>query len=81
MSNRNFTICLWFSDEAETAAKFYTSIFKDGKIGKLQRYGKEGFEFHQRPEGSVMTVNFVANGQKFIALNGGPLLRSQYLLD
>ena len=70
-----FTICLWFDNQAEEAAKFYTSIFKDGKIGKTQRYGKEGFEFHQRPEGSVMTVDFDANGLKFTALNGGPIFQ------
>lgn len=69
---RPFVICLWFDKEAEEAAKFYTSIFKDGKIGFIGRYSKEGFEFHQKPEGSVMSVEFEANGQKFIALNGGP---------
>lgn len=72
MSTNNFTLCLWFNSEAEDAAKFYTSVFSDGKIGKIRRYGKEGFEFHQRPEGSVMTIEFVANGLQFIALNGGP---------
>lgn len=72
MSKHPFTICLWFNNEAEEAAKFYTSIFKDGKIGKIHRYGKEGFEFHHRPEGSVMTVDFEVNGQKFQGLNGGP---------
>lgn len=72
MKTRPFTLCLWFNNEAEEAAKFYTSIFKDGKIGKIQRYGKEGFEFHHKPEGSVMTVDFTANGLDFVALNGGP---------
>lgn len=75
MSTHKFTICLWLDNEAEEAAKFYTSIFKDGKIGKISRYGKEGFEFHRRPEGSVMTVDFTANGQQFQALNGGPLFK------
>lgn len=75
MKTHPFTICLWFDSQAEEAAKFYTSIFKDGKIGKIQRYGKEGFEYHQRPEGSVMTVDFEANGLKFCALNGGPLFK------
>jgi predicted 3-demethylubiquinone-9 3-methyltransferase (glyoxalase superfamily) len=75
MSTNKFTTCLWFDKEGEEAAKFYTSIFKDGKIGKIARYGKEGFEYHQRPEGSVMTVDFEINGQKFIALNGGPLFK------
>lgn len=72
MNTHEFTLCLWFENEAEEAAQFYTSIFKDGKIGKVQRYGKEGYEFHKRPEGSVMTVDFEANGLKFQALNGGP---------
>ncbi len=75
MTTHPLTLCLWFDDQAEEAAKFYTSIFKDGKIGKIHRYGKEGFEYHQRPEGSVMTVDFVANGQNFQALNGGPLFQ------
>lgn len=75
MSTHKFNVCLWFNNEAEEAAKFYTSIFKDGKIKKIQRYGKEGFEFHQQPEGSVMTVEFKANGLNFTALNGGPLFK------
>lgn len=70
-----FIISLWFDKEAEEAAKFYTSVFKDGKIGKYAYYGKEGFEHHGRPEGSVMTVNFRANGQEFVALNGGPIFQ------
>lgn len=70
-----FTICLWFDTQAEDAAKFYTSIFKDGKIGDIARFGKEGFEYHQKPEGSVLSVEFEANGQKFIAVNGGPQFR------
>lgn len=69
---RPFTICLWFDTQAEEAAKFYTSIFKDGKIGNISRFGKEGFEFHQKPAGSVLTVEFEVNGQQFVALNGGP---------
>lgn len=73
MSTSKFTLCLWFDNEAEEAAKFYASVFKDGKIGRTRYYGKEGQEFHRRPEGSVMTVEFEANGLNFIALNGGPL--------
>lgn len=72
MKTRPFTFCLWFDTQAEEAARFYTAIFPDGKVGQVQRYGKEGFEFHQRPEGSVMTVDFEANGLRFQALNGGP---------
>jgi predicted 3-demethylubiquinone-9 3-methyltransferase (glyoxalase superfamily) len=64
--------CLWFDTQAEDAAKFYVSVFKNSKVGKISRYGKEGFEVHGRPAGSVMTVEFAIEGQKFLALNGGP---------
>ena len=67
------TICLWFDNQAEEAAKFYTSIFRNSKIESISRYGKEGFEIHGMKEGTVMTVNFVINGQSFTALNGGPI--------
>lgn len=63
---------LWFNDEAEDAAKFYTSIFKNSSIGKISRYGKAGFEFHKKPEGTAMTVEFKIEGQTFVLLNGGP---------
>jgi predicted 3-demethylubiquinone-9 3-methyltransferase (glyoxalase superfamily) len=67
--------CLWFDDQGEEAAKFYTSIFKDSKIGDVSRYGKEGYEIHGREEGTVMTVEFEIEGQKFLALNGGPIFK------
>ena len=66
---------LWFDSEAEEAAKFYVSIFKNARIGHIACFGKEGFEFHGRPEGSVMTVNFWIEDMEFIALNGGPLFK------
>src|ERR1700720_3176531 len=66
------TPCLWFDSEAEEAAKFYASIFKNSKIGKISRYGKEGFEIHGKKAGTVMTVEFEIEGQEFVALNGGP---------
>ena len=72
---QSLTPCLWFDDQAEKAVKFYTSIFKKSKIGKIARYGKEGFEIHGRPSGSVMTLEFELNGQKFTALNGGPVFK------
>jgi predicted 3-demethylubiquinone-9 3-methyltransferase (glyoxalase superfamily) len=72
---KNITPCLWFDDQAEEAASFYVSIFKDSEIRKITRYGKEGFEIHGRPEGSVMTVEFTLNGQVFTALNGGPYFK------
>jgi predicted 3-demethylubiquinone-9 3-methyltransferase (glyoxalase superfamily) len=64
--------CLWFDDEAEEAARLYTSIFPDSRIVRITRYGKEGHEHHGRPEGSVMTVDFELDGQPMTALNGGP---------
>src|SRR6476661_11084448 len=67
--------CLWFDDQGEEAAKFYTSIFKDSKIGDVTRYGKEGYEIHGREEGTIMTVEFEIEGQKFLALNGGPIFK------
>ena len=66
---------LWFDQQAEVAAQFYTTVFKNSKIGKVSRYGKEGFEIHGRPEGSVMTVSFTLEGQPFLALNGGPVFQ------
>ena len=63
---------LWFADKAEEAAKFYTSIFKNSKIGNIARYGDAGAQVSGRAKGSVMTVEFQLDGQKFVALNGGP---------
>src|SRR3954470_4874867 len=67
--------CLWFDDQAEQAAKFYTSIFKDSKIHKTSHYTEAGREAHGRPPGSVMTVEFELAGQRFTALNGGPIFK------
>jgi predicted 3-demethylubiquinone-9 3-methyltransferase (glyoxalase superfamily) len=67
--------CLWFDDKAEEAATFYASIFKNSKIGDVTRYGKEGYEIHRREAGSVLTVDFEIEGQKFVALNGGPVFK------
>ena len=65
---QKITPWLWFDDEAEEAANFYTSIFKNSKIVSISRYGEAG----PRPEGMVMTVTFRLDGQEFTALNGGP---------
>jgi predicted 3-demethylubiquinone-9 3-methyltransferase (glyoxalase superfamily) len=59
---------LWFDDQAEEAAKFYVSIFKRSRIRSITRYGEDG----PGPKGTVMTVDFVLDGQEFTALNGGP---------
>ena len=66
---------LWFDSEAEEAVKFYTSIFKDSKVGKITRYGIAGREIHGREPGSVMTIEFELNGQRFLALNVGPVFK------
>jgi predicted 3-demethylubiquinone-9 3-methyltransferase (glyoxalase superfamily) len=63
------TLFLWFDKEAEEAAQFYASIFKDSKLLTVTRYGKGG----PGPEGSVMSVTFQLEGQEFFALNGGPV--------
>jgi predicted 3-demethylubiquinone-9 3-methyltransferase (glyoxalase superfamily) len=74
MTNQ-ITPCLWFDSQAEEAAIFYTSIFKNSKITDISRYGKEDFEIHVQKEGTVLTVGFQINGQPFTALNGGPLFK------
>ena len=69
---QKITPCLWFDNKAEEAANFYTSIFKNSKISNITRYGKEGYEIHGKEAGTVMTMDFEIEGQKFLALNGGP---------
>ena len=69
---QKITPFLWFNDNAEEAVKFYTSIFKNSKIGKVARYDEAGEKAAGRPAGSVMTVEFQLEGQQFMALNGGP---------
>jgi predicted 3-demethylubiquinone-9 3-methyltransferase (glyoxalase superfamily) len=68
MATEGFTTCLWFDGQAEEAANYYVSIFKNSSIGRIGRYTEAG----PGPAGSVMVVEFQANGQKFVALNGGP---------
>ncbi len=67
--------CLWFDDQAEDAARFYTGIFPDSAIGTITRYTDVGQEHHGKPVGSVLTVAFTLAGQPFVALNGGPVFR------
>ena len=69
------TPCMWFDNEAEEAARFYTGIFKNSKIAQISRYGEAGREVHGRPAGSVMVVAFELDGQEFTSLNGGPLFK------
>jgi predicted 3-demethylubiquinone-9 3-methyltransferase (glyoxalase superfamily) len=66
---QKITPFLWFNDNAEEAVTFYCSVFKEAKAGQMVRYGKGG----PGPEGQVLTASFELFGQKFAALNGGPL--------
>jgi predicted 3-demethylubiquinone-9 3-methyltransferase (glyoxalase superfamily) len=65
---QKITPCLWFDTQGEQAAKFYTTVFSNSRIVDIARYGAAG----PRPEGTVMTVTFELDGQRFVALNGGP---------
>jgi predicted 3-demethylubiquinone-9 3-methyltransferase (glyoxalase superfamily) len=65
---QKITTFLWFDHQAEEAANFYSSIFKNSKVLNVSRYGEAG----PGPKGSAMTVSFQLEGQEFIALNGGP---------
>ena len=68
---QKITPFLWFDSQAEEAATFYTSLFKNSKITGISRYGEAG----PGPKGAVMMVNFELDGQRFMALNGGPLFK------
>ena len=72
---QRITPCLWFDDQAEEAARFYTAIFRNSKIGRIARYGEAGHEIHGRAAGTVMTVEFELEGHTFTALNGGPIFK------
>src|SRR5256885_13592027 len=72
---QKITPFLWFDDQAEEAVNFYTALFKNSKIGRIFRYNEEAAEKTGRPVGSVLTIEFEIEGQKFVALNGGPLFK------
>src|SRR5688572_5386110 len=65
---QKITPFLWYDTQAEDAAKFYTSVFKNSKLGEIARYGDAG----PGPKGSVMTATFTLDGVEFVALNAGP---------
>jgi predicted 3-demethylubiquinone-9 3-methyltransferase (glyoxalase superfamily) len=67
--------CLWFDNQAEQAANYYTSIFKNSKVGKITYYGEAGQDVHGQKPGTVLTVAFDLDGQPFTALNGGPIFK------
>ncbi|MFJ6292231.1 VOC family protein [Streptomyces griseoviridis] len=68
MATDGFTTCLWFDGQAEEAARFYVSVFEDARLGRINHYTEAG----PGPEGSVITVEFTLQGQRFVGLNGGP---------
>jgi predicted 3-demethylubiquinone-9 3-methyltransferase (glyoxalase superfamily) len=74
---QKITPFLWFDHQAEDAVKFYTAIFKNSKVGRILRYGEEAAKISStgRSVGSVLTIEFEMQGQKFVALNGGPLFK------
>ena len=74
-SKTKITPCLWFDHEAEEAAHFYTSIFKNSRITEITHYPDAGQEITGKPAGSVLTVQFELDGQPHTALNGGPLFK------
>lgn len=75
MKLQRISPCLWFAQEADVAARFYTSVFPDSRIIRTTHYGEAGHEIHGMPAGSVLTVDFELDGQAFTALNGGPLFK------
>jgi len=72
---QKITTFLWFDGQAEEAAQYYVSIFKNSRIVGTTRYDEEASKAAGRPKGSVMTVEFELDGQRFTALNGGPLFK------
>lgn len=71
MTLQKITPFLWFDQRAEEAVNFYVSIFRHSRIGRIARYGEAGQEVHGQKPGTVMTIDFELEGQKFAALNGG----------
>jgi predicted 3-demethylubiquinone-9 3-methyltransferase (glyoxalase superfamily) len=72
---QTITPCLWFNNEGEAAAKFYTSIFKNSNVGKISRYTEAGREHHKQEPGTAMAIAFELDGQAFTAINGGPIFK------
>jgi predicted 3-demethylubiquinone-9 3-methyltransferase (glyoxalase superfamily) len=72
---QGITPCLWFDDQAEAAAEFYTAVFNNSRITNITRYSEVGHEIHGKPAGSVMTIEFELDGHPFTALNGGPIFK------
>ncbi len=72
---QKITPCLWFNNNGEEAARFYVSLFKNSKLGKIMKYDAASAKESGMPKGSVLTVEFTIAGQNFLALNGGPIFK------
>jgi len=75
LAKPKLTTCLWFDNQADEAAKFYCSVFKNSKIGRTAYYPDAGQDVHGKPAKSVLTVEFELEGMPFTALNGGPMFK------
>jgi predicted 3-demethylubiquinone-9 3-methyltransferase (glyoxalase superfamily) len=75
IASQKIAPCLWYDSEAEDAAKFYVSVFKNSRLVSTSYYGEEGFEIHGRKAGTVMSVEFELEGLRFVGLNGGPIFK------
>ncbi len=75
MTLQKITPCLWFDRNAQEAVDFYITVFPDARIVRTSYYSEEGFEQHHMPAGTVLTIEFELAGQKFLALNGGPVFK------
>jgi predicted 3-demethylubiquinone-9 3-methyltransferase (glyoxalase superfamily) len=75
MNIRKISPHLWFEDNAEEAAKFYTSLFKNSRVLDITHYGESAAEVSGRPKETVMTMTFELEGQQFMALDGGPIFK------
>lgn len=78
---QKITPFLWFDDKAEEAVNFYVSIFENSKITGITRYGEAGSEVAGRPKGTVMTIEFLLDGQELVALNGGPVFTFSHVIS
>lgn len=72
LAKHAITPCLWFDTQAEEAARFYCSVFKNSKLGRISHYPNAGQDVHGKPANSVLTVEFELEGMPFLGLNGGP---------
>ncbi|MDP2411227.1 MAG: VOC family protein [Pseudolabrys sp.] len=75
IARHKITPCLWFDKEAEDAARFYVSVFKNSRIGRISRYSEVGHEIHGGTPGAVLAIEFELDGQPFSGLNGGPIFK------